>query len=208
MIWYDHFVWCNANGICFCRFTREACLKPRLSKKNKSAISANRFSRSSVVNGGLIVILLSNRFTKKFFFVYLRTFENFSVFLREDLMFHLHNSNYTKSITTRSNCKEIIDSDKREKKVFWVDSLLLVCFCRDETLESHVKFLETLGIAGVSHHSLLFSKTAPIQPIQQDEVEEIRWNFSFLLFIKQSRLSSSAHPDYDYFVNIWCKKGE
>lgn len=44
----------------------------------------------------------------------------------------------------------------------------------DETLESHVKFLETLGIAGVSHHSLLFSKTAPIQPIQQDEVEEIR----------------------------------
>ncbi|KAJ4897321.1 Protein CHROMATIN REMODELING 24 [Raphanus sativus] len=44
----------------------------------------------------------------------------------------------------------------------------------DEFLESHVKFLETLGIAGVSHHSLLFSKTAPIQPIQQDEVEEIR----------------------------------
>ncbi|CAN8251714.1 unnamed protein product [Cochlearia groenlandica] len=44
----------------------------------------------------------------------------------------------------------------------------------DETLESHVKFLETLGIAGVSHHSLLFSKTAPIQPIQQEEVEEIR----------------------------------
>ncbi|KAF8118488.1 hypothetical protein N665_0005s0245 [Sinapis alba] len=44
----------------------------------------------------------------------------------------------------------------------------------DETLESHVKFLETLGIAGVSHHSLLFSKTATIQPIQQDEVEEIR----------------------------------
>ncbi|KAL0863004.1 hypothetical protein Bca101_042122 [Brassica carinata] len=44
----------------------------------------------------------------------------------------------------------------------------------DEFLESHVKFLETLGIAGVSHHSLLFSKTAPIQPIQQNEVEEIR----------------------------------
>uniref|UniRef100_A0A0D3AX38 Uncharacterized protein n=1 Tax=Brassica oleracea var. oleracea TaxID=109376 RepID=A0A0D3AX38_BRAOL len=41
----------------------------------------------------------------------------------------------------------------------------------DEFLESHVKFLETLGISGVSHHSLLFSKTAPIQ---QNEVEEIR----------------------------------
>ncbi|CAF1920787.1 unnamed protein product [Brassica oleracea] len=40
----------------------------------------------------------------------------------------------------------------------------------DEFLESHVKFLETLGISGVSHHSLLFSKTAPIQ---QNEVEEI-----------------------------------
>ncbi|CAH2043598.1 unnamed protein product [Thlaspi arvense] len=44
----------------------------------------------------------------------------------------------------------------------------------DETLESHVKFLETLGIAGVSHHSLLFSKTASVQPIQQEEVEEVR----------------------------------
>ncbi|KFK28086.1 hypothetical protein AALP_AA8G470500 [Arabis alpina] len=44
----------------------------------------------------------------------------------------------------------------------------------DETLESHVKFLETLGIAGVSHHSLLFSKTAPVQPIQKDEEEELR----------------------------------
>ncbi|KAF2596383.1 hypothetical protein F2Q68_00012079, partial [Brassica cretica] len=41
----------------------------------------------------------------------------------------------------------------------------------DEFLESHVKFLETLGISGVSHQSLLFSKTALIQ---QNEVEEIR----------------------------------
>uniref|UniRef100_A0A0D3BT93 Uncharacterized protein n=1 Tax=Brassica oleracea var. oleracea TaxID=109376 RepID=A0A0D3BT93_BRAOL len=42
---------------------------------------------------------------------------------------------------------------------------------QDEFLESHVKFLETLRISGVSHHSLLFSKTAPIQ---QNKVEEIR----------------------------------
>ncbi|XP_010521188.1 PREDICTED: protein CHROMATIN REMODELING 24 [Tarenaya hassleriana] len=48
----------------------------------------------------------------------------------------------------------------------------------DEALESHVKFLETLGIAGVSHHSLLFSKTAPVQVIQE-EVEEIRRGTSF-----------------------------
>lgn len=56
----------------------------------------------------------------------------------------------------------------------YFDSLIFVCFYRDEKLESHVKFLETLGIAGVSHHSLLFSKTAPIQAIQKDEEEEIR----------------------------------
>lgn len=63
---------------------------------------------------------------------------------------------------------------ENRRKCGELDSLMFVCFCRDEFLESHVKFLETLGIAGVSHHSLLFSKTAPIQPIQQDEVEEIR----------------------------------
>ncbi|KAK6259126.1 hypothetical protein SCA6_013600 [Theobroma cacao] len=39
----------------------------------------------------------------------------------------------------------------------------------DESLETHIKFLETLGIAGVSHHSLLFSKTAPVQVVQEDE---------------------------------------
>ncbi|KAL1204052.1 Protein CHROMATIN REMODELING 24 [Cardamine amara subsp. amara] len=50
----------------------------------------------------------------------------------------------------------------------------------DEALESHVKFLETLGIAGVSHHSLLFSKSAPVQAIQKDEEEELRRQTSFL----------------------------
>ncbi|XVF14803.1 hypothetical protein REPUB_Repub09cG0092800 [Reevesia pubescens] len=39
----------------------------------------------------------------------------------------------------------------------------------DELLETHIKFLETLGIAGVSHHSLLFSKTAPVQVEEGDE---------------------------------------
>ncbi|KAK2656287.1 hypothetical protein Ddye_009339 [Dipteronia dyeriana] len=43
----------------------------------------------------------------------------------------------------------------------------------DESLVSHIKFLETLGIAGVSHHSLLFSKTAPVQVVE-DEEQEIR----------------------------------
>ncbi|KAL5755404.1 hypothetical protein ACOSP7_023624 [Xanthoceras sorbifolium] len=44
----------------------------------------------------------------------------------------------------------------------------------DGSLESHIKFLETLRIAGVSHHSLLFSKTAPVQVVQDDSEHEIR----------------------------------
>ncbi|KAB5548238.1 hypothetical protein DKX38_011644 [Salix brachista] len=43
----------------------------------------------------------------------------------------------------------------------------------DEYLELHIKFLETQGIAGVSHHSLLFSKTATVQ-LAQEEEDEIR----------------------------------
>lgn len=45
--------------------------------------------------------------------------------------------------------------------------------CRDESLGAHVNFLESLGIAGVSHHSLLFSKTACVQVVNIEE-EEIR----------------------------------
>ncbi|KAG5241885.1 protein CHROMATIN REMODELING [Salix suchowensis] len=43
----------------------------------------------------------------------------------------------------------------------------------DEYLEHHIKFLETQGIAGVSHHSLLFSKTATVQ-LAREEEDEIR----------------------------------
>ncbi|XP_044510822.1 protein CHROMATIN REMODELING 24 isoform X4 [Mangifera indica] len=43
----------------------------------------------------------------------------------------------------------------------------------DKSLEAHIEFLETLGISGVSYHSLLFSKTAPVQVVQED-VEELR----------------------------------
>ncbi|CAK9167906.1 unnamed protein product [Ilex paraguariensis] len=42
-----------------------------------------------------------------------------------------------------------------------------------ESLKGHIDFLETLGIAGVSHHSLLFSKTAPV-PVAQEDEEVIR----------------------------------
>lgn len=36
---------------------------------------------------------------------------------------------------------------------------------RDEGLQAHIEFLEGLGIAGVSHHDLLFTKEAePLPP--------------------------------------------
>lgn len=35
-------------------------------------------------------------------------------------------------------------------------------FLREDSLVKHINFLHTLGIAGVSHHSLLFSKTAVV----------------------------------------------
>ncbi|KAH0987969.1 hypothetical protein GBA52_015146 [Prunus armeniaca] len=45
----------------------------------------------------------------------------------------------------------------------------------DESFKSHIEFLETQGIAGVSHHSLLFSKTAPVPVVEEEqEAERIR----------------------------------
>ncbi|XP_051147249.1 protein CHROMATIN REMODELING 24 [Andrographis paniculata] len=47
----------------------------------------------------------------------------------------------------------------------------------DESLRDHVKFLETLNIAGVSQHSLLFSKAAPAQAVEiEEEVRRPRAN--------------------------------
>lgn len=39
-----------------------------------------------------------------------------------------------------------------------------------EFLKAHVQFLETQGIAGVSQHSLLFSKTEPVPKVEDDEI--------------------------------------
>ncbi|KAM6590487.1 hypothetical protein CsatA_013092 [Cannabis sativa] len=39
----------------------------------------------------------------------------------------------------------------------------------DDYLDAHVKFLEGQGIAGVSHHSLLFSKAAPARDVHEEE---------------------------------------
>ncbi|XP_027342704.1 protein CHROMATIN REMODELING 24 [Abrus precatorius] len=39
----------------------------------------------------------------------------------------------------------------------------------DDFFKAHIEFLKSLGIAGVSHHSLLFSKTAPVQADPEDD---------------------------------------
>ena len=36
-------------------------------------------------------------------------------------------------------------------------------------MKAHIEFLQTQGIAGVSHHSLLFSKTEPVQVVKEEE---------------------------------------
>ncbi|KAL7158007.1 hypothetical protein ABFS83_02G114200 [Erythranthe nasuta] len=45
----------------------------------------------------------------------------------------------------------------------------------EPSLKAHVEFLQTLNIAGVSQHSLLFSKAAPVQTIEiEDEQEKLK----------------------------------
>ncbi|KAM7523482.1 hypothetical protein LguiA_013384 [Lonicera macranthoides] len=49
------------------------------------------------------------------------------------------------------------------------------CFnSRDDYLKAHIKFLENLGIAGVSNHSLLFSKTAPAPTVPEEELMRVK----------------------------------
>lgn len=40
----------------------------------------------------------------------------------------------------------------------------------DDSFKAHIEFLKSQGIGGVSHHSLLFSKTAPVHDAPGDEV--------------------------------------
>ncbi|XP_021891401.1 protein CHROMATIN REMODELING 24-like [Carica papaya] len=56
----------------------------------------------------------------------------------------------------------------------------------DEALEAHIRFLETQGIAGVSHHSLLFSKTSPVEAVQEVDTRMKRTTFV--------GHSSTSHP--------------
>ncbi|KAK3036188.1 hypothetical protein RJ639_030258 [Escallonia herrerae] len=61
----------------------------------------------------------------------------------------------------------------------------------DEYMKVHIEFLKTFGIGGVSHHSLLFSKTAPA-PIVQDE-EVTRFSFVHVILF-YSRAEYAFNP--------------
>uniref|UniRef100_A0A2P2IXE2 Protein CHROMATIN REMODELING 24 n=1 Tax=Rhizophora mucronata TaxID=61149 RepID=A0A2P2IXE2_RHIMU len=62
----------------------------------------------------------------------------------------------------------------------------------NDSLEAHIRFLETKGIAGVSHHSLLFSKEAPVQVVQEEE-EDMRFRRKGTTFVG----NSSSHSLQD-----------
>ncbi|PON78685.1 Protein CHROMATIN REMODELING [Trema orientale] len=64
----------------------------------------------------------------------------------------------------------------------------------DEHLNAHIKFLESQGIAGVSHHSLLFSKAEPVQHIHGEE-EVIRKTGTTSMGASASSLSMERGVD-------------
>ncbi|CAA3030465.1 CHROMATIN REMODELING 24 [Olea europaea subsp. europaea] len=64
----------------------------------------------------------------------------------------------------------------------------------EESVKAHVEFLQTLNIAGVSQHSLLFSKTAPVPDVQiEEEVRRVRG--STFTDNSSSRLSHEYNVD-------------
>ncbi|KAK7831062.1 protein chromatin remodeling 24, partial [Quercus suber] len=64
----------------------------------------------------------------------------------------------------------------------------------DDYLKAHIEFLQTQGIAGVSHHSLLFSKTAPVQVVQEED-EEIRDDYlkAHIEFLQTQGIAGVSH---------------
>ncbi|XP_042492197.1 protein CHROMATIN REMODELING 24 [Macadamia integrifolia] len=65
----------------------------------------------------------------------------------------------------------------------------------DDYLKNHIKFLELQGIAGVSHHSLLYSKTAaPVQLVPEDE-EQLRRKQSTFVGSSLSRSTVERNVD-------------
>ncbi|XP_024537177.1 protein CHROMATIN REMODELING 24 isoform X1 [Selaginella moellendorffii] len=66
----------------------------------------------------------------------------------------------------------------------------------DEELAKHIKFLERQGIAGVSHHDLLFSKAAPELPPAADEEVSATASVSRMAGSLSSKLKNKQVEDY------------
>ncbi|KAI3445101.1 hypothetical protein Pfo_001766 [Paulownia fortunei] len=64
----------------------------------------------------------------------------------------------------------------------------------EESIRAHVEFLETLNIAGVSQHSLLFSKAAPLQAV---EIEEEAGRLEGTTFMGNASTRSSLEHNVD-----------
>ncbi|KAL0397611.1 UNVERIFIED_CONTAM: protein CHROMATIN REMODELING 24 [Sesamum calycinum] len=64
----------------------------------------------------------------------------------------------------------------------------------EESLRAHVEFLETLSIAGISQHNLLFSKAAPLQAV---EIEEEAGRLRGSRFIGNPPTRSSIEQNVD-----------
>ena len=63
---------------------------------------------------------------------------------------------------------------------------------REDSLKAHIKFLEGLDIAGVSQHSLLFSKAEPEPVAQEEEVPR----YAAVFFYSSQVESRMAHCNF------------
>lgn len=74
------------------------------------------------------------------------------------------------------SCMHYFSHQELEFKLPMTSRMLnrFLMFARDEFLKGHIQFLENQGIAGVSHHSLLFSKSAPPVQVLSEEEEVLR----------------------------------
>ncbi|KAK1324233.1 DNA repair and recombination protein RAD54 [Acorus calamus] len=73
---------------------------------------------------------------------------------------------------SKSDLKELFSLPKQGFDVSLTQQQLLEehgCPNMGDSLKKHINFLEEQGIGGISHHSLVFSKTAPVQLMNDDE---------------------------------------
>ncbi|PIA47560.1 hypothetical protein AQUCO_01400302v1 [Aquilegia coerulea] len=117
-------------------------------------------------------------------------------FSRQDLrdIFSLPKEGFDVSVTQRQ-----LDEEHGQHEIIMNDSL-----------REHIEFLKSHGIAGVSHHSLLFSKTEPA-PVLQENDEVFRKKKTSYIGCSSSNSSLERNVDGAEFalrpkdVNMWKK---